>query len=64
MSKAESILNLTYRFFAWIGEGVLRCPNKAFYVVIVFLCILVPIFAIITVIALLCGIYRRWTLEF
>ena len=64
MSKVEPLIEAIYRFFAWIGEGVLRCPNKAFYAVIVFLCILVPIFAIIMVIALLCSIYRRQTLEF
>ena len=48
-----------YRFFAWIGEGILRCPNKAFYVVLVIMCILAPVFAIILAIGLLCGIYRR-----
>lgn len=48
-----------YLFFAWIGEGILRCPNRAFYAVLVILCILAPIFAIILVIGLLCGIYRR-----
>ncbi len=53
-----------YGFFAWLGEGVLQSPNKAIYALIVFLCILAPIFAIIMVIALLCGIYRRWKPEF
>jgi hypothetical protein len=59
-----SFCHAVYTFFAWIGEGVLRFPNKFFYVVLAILCILVPLFAIITVIALLCGTYRRRTLEF
>jgi hypothetical protein len=59
MNKVEAIFNMIYRFFAFLGESVLKCPSKAFYLVIVFLCILVPILSVITVIALLCGIYRR-----
>ena len=59
MSKAETLLNIIYKSFAWLGESILRCPNRAFYSVIVILCILAPIFAIIMVLALLCGVYRR-----
>ncbi|MBA3045861.1 MAG: hypothetical protein FP824_06570 [Euryarchaeota archaeon] len=63
MSKVETIFNIIYRFFAFLGESVLKCPNKAFYLVIVILCILAPMLAIIMVIALLCGVYRRRALE-
>ncbi len=48
-----------YRFFAWIGEGILRFPNRFFYAVLVIMCFMAPIFAFILVIGLLCGIYRR-----
>jgi len=63
MSRILSILNWIYRAFARIGESVIKCPNKAFYLVIVILCILAPIVAVIAVIALLCGVYRRRALE-
>ena len=63
MSKAKRIINLFYRFFSWIGEGVLRCQSRAFYVLIIILCFLAPLFAIIMVITLLCGVYRRCSPE-
>ena len=59
MSKALSAVNWIYRGFAYLGENIIKCPNKAFYVLIVFLCIFAPLFALIVVLALLCGIYRR-----
>ena len=61
MSKARTFFYWIYRFFAWFGEGALQCPNKAFYGVVIILCILAPVFAIFMTIALLCGIYRRET---
>ena len=59
MSKVEIFFNWIYIFFAWLGEGILRCPNRPFYLLVVILCILAPVFAIFTTTALLCGVYRR-----
>ena len=59
MSRVMSVLNWIYRAFACLGENIIKCPNKAFYLLIVIFCILAPIVAVIAVIALLCGVYRR-----
>lgn len=58
MSKAVTILDAIYSFFAWMGNGILRFPSKFFYVVLVILCVLAPLFSIFVVITLLCAIYR------
>jgi hypothetical protein len=60
----SAICSAVYRFFTWIGEGILRFPNKIFYVVLIILCFLAPVFSILLVIALLCVAYRRGTVEF
>ncbi len=60
MSKVLFVLDWIYRVFAYFGESILKCPNKAFYLLIVIFCILAPFFSVIAVITLLCGVYRRY----
>jgi hypothetical protein len=54
-----SICNAVFRFFAYVGDSVLRFPNKLFYAVLVVLCVLSNVFAVFIVITLLCGAYGR-----
>ena len=48
-----------YRFFAYVGDGIIRFPNRPFYAILAVLCILAPFFAVFVVIVLLCAVYRR-----
>ena len=55
------LCHAVFRFFAYVGEGVMKFPNKVFYAVLVVLCALSQVFAVFIVVALLCGTDRRWS---
>jgi len=62
-SRAANLLarlrNAIFNFFATVGESILKAPNQVFYTVLVIVCVLIPYFSVVLMIALLCGIYRR-----
>ena len=59
--KFQQFCDLVFSFFAYIGDSIREYPNKFFYLVLVLLCFIAPLFSFLIIISLLCSIYRRET---
>jgi hypothetical protein len=48
-----------YRSFAWMGDAVMRHPNKVFYAFLLLTAVFFPLFGYFITACLLCSAYRR-----